>query len=384
MPKTAHASIYWKLLLWAFALLCFSGAALLAQTQTVIGTWQGTLTFSGRQYRALIKISQASDHTLKAVLYSVDQSGDPNPASAIHLDGSSVLMTFALGTYEGKLNASGNSMEGTWTLGAQTQPLSLDRANAETVWTIPPPTLHMPIDADPAFDVATIKLSDPSKTGNGFGMRGHEFLTYNTTAGDLIKFAYRLNDQEIIGGPDWIEKEKYDVTGTPDTPGEPNSAQQRAMIGKLLANRFQLTFHHEKKRLAVYAIVVEKSGPKLNRSAADPNQSPVLNFPRIGVLMCANASMSDLGEIMEDPILERPVVDQTGLAGRYDFKLTWTPTGSEFAEYGVHAPASAGDDPNAPPDLFTAMREQLGLRLIAKNAVVEVLHIDHVEKPSAN
>jgi uncharacterized protein (TIGR03435 family) len=377
MKHILRTRAFWKWLLWPIAPLFFCGATLLAQVQAITGTWQGTVTFSGRHFRAQIRISQATDNTLKAVLYSVDQNGDPNPASGIHLDGS-------IGTYEGKLSPSGNSIEGTWTSGSQSQPLNLDRANAETAWTIPAPTLHMPINADPSFDVVSIKLSVPGKPGNGFGMRGHEFLTYNTTASDLIKFAYRLNAQEIIGGPDWLDKEKYDVTGTPDTPGEPNPEQQRTMFKKLLANRFQLAFHREKKRLAVYAIGVDKSGPKLNRSAADPSESPVLNFPKIGVLVCAHASMSDLGEIMQEPILDRPVVDQTGLAGRYDFKLTWTPTGSEFAEYGVHAPASAGDDPNAPPDLFTAMRQQLGLRLKATKASVDAIVIDHIEQPSPN
>jgi len=373
-----------KWLSWPIALLFVCGATLLAQAQRITGIWQGTLTFSGRHFRAQIRISQATDNTLKAVLYSVDQNGDPNPASAIRLDGSTVEMTFGLGTFEGKLSASGKSMEGTWTLGTQTQPLSLDRANAEAAWTIPAPTLHMAINADPSFDVISIKLSVPGKPGNGFGMRGHEFLTYNTTASDLIKFAYRLNAQEIIGGPGWLDKEKYDVTGTPDTPGEPSPERQRTMIKKLLANRFRLTFHRETKRLAVYAIVVDKSGPKLRRSAADPSELPVLNFPTIGVLVCANASMSDLAEIMQDPILDRPVVDQTGLTGRYDFKLTWTPTGRELAEYGVHAPASAGDDANAPPDLFTAMREQLGLRLKATKASVNTIVIDNIEQPSPN
>ena len=374
-----------KVMLFAIALILISRVGLLAQTHDITGTWQGTVTFSGRQLRAVIKIAKATDNTLKAVLYSIDQSGDPINASVINLDGSTLRIAFGIGTYEGKLTATGNVLDGIWTSGSQSQPLMLDRAIVETAWTIPATTtVRMPANADPVFDVASIKRSVPGKPGKGFGMKGHEFLTFNTTASDLIKFAYRLNANEIMGGPDWLDKEKHDVTATSDIRGEPNPEQMRTMLKKLLANRFQLGFHREEKRLSVYAIVVANSGPKLSRSGADPSELPVLTFPKPGVLVCANATMSELAGIMQDSVLDRPVVDQTGLPGKYDFTLTWTPGESEFAGFGDHIPTSVGDDATLPPDLFTALREQLGLRLKAAKAPVDVLQIDHVEKPSEN
>ena len=173
---------------------------MLAQTHDITGTWQGTVTFSGRQLQAVIKIAKATDNTLKAVLYAC-AGDDPISTSVINLDGSTLVHSVLAHTRESAM--TGNVLDGIWTSGSQSQPLKLDRANVDTAWTIPATTtVRMPANADPVFDVASIKRSVPGKPGKGFGMKGHEFLTFNTTASDLIKFAYRLNANEIMGGPD--------------------------------------------------------------------------------------------------------------------------------------------------------------------------------------
>jgi uncharacterized protein (TIGR03435 family) len=265
-------------------------------------------------------------------------------------------------------------------------PLNLKHVTDETAWPIPEPPVRlkpMAADATPVFEVATIKPSRPETQGKGIMVRGRNFSTVNTSLSDLITFAYALHARQITEGPAWLESEKYDLTAKPDAEGQPNDKQWKTMLQKLLADRFKLTFHRDKKELSVFAIVVGKNGPKLTKSAGDPNGLPGLFFRGLGDLPARNATMADFAGVMQTAVLDRPVVDQTGLSGRFDFELKWTPDETQFAALGVRVPAPT-DDPAAPPDLFTAIQEQLGLKLQPTKAPVEVLVIDHVEKPSEN
>jgi uncharacterized protein (TIGR03435 family) len=374
-----------KLKLWAIVLILFSGAGLRAQVQDITGTWQGTIKVPGRDLRTVIKISKTDNGTLKAVMYSIDQGGQGIGASAITQDGPTIKMSVSTinGTYEGKINTDGTLIEGTWSQGAASFPLVLDRATNDTAWAIPAPPTPMAADADPVFEVATIKPSNPDAPGKAFRVNGRQFSTLNTTLSDMITFAYSLHAKQIASGPDWLDKEKYDITAKPDGEGQPNDKQWKMMLQKLLANRFQLTFHREKKELPVYAIVVAKSGSKLTKSEGDPNGLPGLFFRGLGDLPARNANMADFAGLLQAAVLDRPVVDQTGLSGRYDFTLKWTPDESQFTGMGAHVPTPT-DNPDAPPDLFTAIQEQLGLRLESTKAPVDVLVIDRIEKPSAN
>lgn len=374
-----------KLMLWIIALSALPGGSLVAQDIT--GTWQGTLQ-AGRELRTVIKISKVDGGGLKAVMYSIDQGGQGLPTSAVTLQGSTVKMSVPGigGTYEGKLNADGTSIEGTWTQGGGPLPLNLKRATSETAWTIPDPPARlkpMPADASPVFEVATIKPSKPEEQGKAFAVRGRQLSTINTSLSDLITFAYGLHARQITGGPAWIESEKYDLTAKPDGEGQPNEKQWKIMVQKLLADRFKLAFHRDKKELSVYAIVVGKTGPKLTKSEGDPNGLPGLFFRGLGVLPARNATMADFAGVMQGAVLDRPVVDQTGLPGRYDFTLTWTPDEFQFGGLGARVPPRT-DNAAAPPDLFTAIQEQLGLKLVSTKAPAEVLVVDHVEKPSEN
>jgi uncharacterized protein (TIGR03435 family) len=206
----------------------------------------------------------------------------------------------------------------------------------------------------PEIDVATIKPSNPEQQGKLYTVRGRTVMTINTTASDLIGFAYRLHPRQIVGVPEWVT-----------------------------ADRFKLTFHREQRELPVYALVVGKDGPKLATSGGDPNGLPSLLFRGLGLLPVINASMTSFAEVMQSAVLDRPVVDRTNLAGRFDFTLRWTPDESQFASMGVRVPPPSGD-PNAPPILFTAIQEQLGLRFDSTRAPVEVFAIDQIAKPSAN
>src|SRR5262249_17228190 len=151
-----------------------------------------------------------------------------------------------------------------------------------------------------------------------------------------------------------------------------------------LTDRFQLSFHRDKRELSVYAITVDKAGSKLIKSTADPNGLPGLGLRALGNLVVRNANMSDFCNLLQSVVLDRPVVDQTGLSGRFDFTLFWTPDDFQFGGGGAGgAPPQTENGTNA-PDLFTAFKEQLGLKLDSTKAPAEVFVIDKVEKPSAN
>jgi uncharacterized protein (TIGR03435 family) len=133
----------------------------------------------------------------------------------------------------------------------------------------------------------------------------------------------------------------------------------------------------------VYAIVVGKTGPKLTKSAGNPSGLPGLFFRGLGNMPATVATIADFAGVMQSAVLDRPVVDQTGLEGRFDFQLKWTPDETQFGGLGVKVPPPA-DDAAAPPDLFTAMQEQLGLKLQATKAPVDVIVMDRVTEPSEN
>jgi uncharacterized protein (TIGR03435 family) len=240
---------------------------------------------------------------------------------------------------------------------------------------------QMRADADPAFEVATIKPSESPQLSLKLSEAGI-FESSGTTLSFLIKFAYDLHARQIVGGASWLETEKYDVTGKPDQPGKPSLTQLKAMIRKLLADRFQLTIRQEKRELPVYAITVGKSGAKLVKNDSDPNGVWAGGIgPRS--LSYKNITMAEFAAILKQAgtIVDRPVVDQTGLgSARYDLTMKWTPDASPSQPGGAEHPV----DNAGAPDLFTAFQEQLGLKLESTKAAVDVLVIDHVEKPSAN
>ena len=373
-----------NLTIWVLALVTI--AAAVVRAQDITGSWQGTLQ-AGRPLRVVFKVTNDGG-ALMTVMYSIDQGGQALAASTTSLQGTAVKIAIPGigGSYEGKLSADGSAIAGTFTQGGMSLPLNLARATADTAWAIPAPpaaAVPMPANARPVFEVATIKLSNPGAQGKGYTVRGRQVLTLNTSLSDLMTFAYELHARQIAGGPAWLETDKYDVTGQPDIVGLPNVAQMRLMIQKLLADRFKLAFHREKKELSVYALVVGAKGPMLTKSAGDPNGLPGLFFRGLGVLPVQNATMADFAGVMQSAVLDRPVVDQTGLTGRYDFTLRWTPDETQFIGMGVRVPPPTGDA-SAAPGLFTAIQEQLGLKFEATKAPVDVLVVDHAERPSDN
>jgi uncharacterized protein (TIGR03435 family) len=240
----------------------------------------------------------------------------------------------------------------------------------------------MAVDAKPGVEVATIKPSRPDER-QSVVVNGTRLVTADTSLVDLMMFAYGVHPSQIANGPAWIGAEKYDAVVQPDLPGRPSTAQMHSIVQQLLKDRFGLTFHNERKPLPVYRIVVAKGGAHLTPAA---RQSIASNTAAIGfscgAMTVINASVGDLASLMQRYVaLDRPIVDDTGIQGRYDLTLKWTP---DFSQCHGHSPTPAGSADDAPPSLYTAFEEQLGLKLEAAREPTQVMEIDHVERPSEN
>jgi uncharacterized protein (TIGR03435 family) len=185
------------------------------------------------------------------------------------------------------------------------------------------PSLRPKFDA---FEVATIKpVEHEAKSSRYITMQGNNrFVEKDYTLKLLIAAAYNLNSKAISGGPGWIESDHYDIAAV--TPGQvrPTHDEQMSMLRSLLAERFKLAFHREQKEFSIYELEVAKGGPKLKPSTAPPDDPPQIIstvYPQRMVLPARNVAMSDLTSLMQRAMLDRPVVDKTGLTGRYDFDL---------------------------------------------------------------
>jgi uncharacterized protein (TIGR03435 family) len=234
-----------------------------------------------------------------------------------------------------------------------------------------------------AFEVATVKPTPPDWRGGRYIRMSspQRFVATNYTLRVLIGAAYNLTPTAILGGAAWLDSDHYDIVAA--TPGSvhPNLDQQMSMLRKLLADRFKLTFHLQEKEFPVYLLTVAKNGPKLRETTAPPDDDPVIVSqiaPGTISLPARNATMTQFATVMQRSIFDRPVLDKTGLFGRYDFDLEWTRDETQFDGERRETQESAK------PGLFTAIQQQLGLRLEAARGVVQAIAIDRIERPSEN
>lgn len=241
--------------------------------------------------------------------------------------------------------------------------------------------------ATPTFDVVTVKPSSPDALNSNINGRPNGMTTENIPLDELIKFAYNLNtgtDDQIIGEPKWLHSAKFDIvakyddaTGAAISKMNPDdrASTMRLMFQALLADRFHLKIHHETRPLPVLALTVASSGPKLS-SPADTKGGFLRNDGR--GIEGRNIPLTYLANMLgqQSEIGGRMVIDQTGLTGKYDFKLTWTP--QQLAENPADSSSASG------PSLFAALTEQLGLKLKSTKAPVDVIVIDHVDMPTPN
>jgi uncharacterized protein (TIGR03435 family) len=267
--------------------------------------------------------------------------------------------------------------------------------------------------AQPQFEVASIKPSDPNERRFMFRMMpGGGIDLHGVTLKALVQQAYDVRDFQVSGGPGWIGADRYDIiakaenaSGEAPDPRQLSEQQRktfqeqtRLRLQALLADRFQLKIHRETKELPVYALAVAKNGPKLkeNTGASEGLGKGMMRMSP-GQLTGQQVGMPFLVQSIAQ-MLGRTVLDQTGLKGTYDFELTFAPEpgrGGVFGGPGDGAPPpppGAGPglikeppppDPNG-PTIFTALQEQLGLKLESQKGPVDIIVIDHVEKPSEN
>lgn len=364
------------------AVLCWSGTAL--HGQDLAGTWQGTATGPG-QARIVVRINRATDGRLEGQLILIDQGAQPRTMTAITLDGRTVKFRVdaASATFEGTLAPDGNAINGALTQNGSQIGLPLVRATPQTAWTIPEPTPPpKPMDpaADPGIEVATVKLMPPGTSGRGIGVRGDTITVTNYHLLNAITFAYDLHEQQVSGGPAWKSSDRFQIVIKPDTPGQPNPRQLRRLIQKVLTERFQLKFHNEQREMSVY-VISQPPGTTHKMTAATPGPNlPTIRFARPGLLPARNATMHELAQNLQTTVMDRPVVNQTAIEGRFDFTLDWMPDETQFGGSGQASPQPDTGKPN----IYEAFREQLGLRLEATRAPATVMVIDAVEKPSEN
>lgn len=240
----------------------------------------------------------------------------------------------------------------------------------------PAPTL-------PVYDVVVIKQNNTLSRHMSIDMDQDTFRAENVTLKQLLVNAYGIREGLMFGLSGWADSSRFDVTAkvaaTDLEAFDSLSREQRqAMLAALLVDRFHLKTHTEIKTLPVYELVVAKGGPKLKTSIVPPpntkNPDPLglgnLNVQNTNIT-ATGVTLSDLAMNLSFP-LDRTVINKTGLTGRYDFQLRWT---AEDAGVGAT---------DAPPDLFTAIQEQLGLKLQAAKGPVKTLVVDHVEQPTDN
>jgi uncharacterized protein (TIGR03435 family) len=227
--------------------------------------------------------------------------------------------------------------------------------------------------AQPAFDVASVKPSDPSATGGWvFFLPGGRFQVVNSELIFIIQNVYDLKAYQIVDGPKWIADWKYrfdiEAKGDPSVP----RSQLKLMATAMLADRFQLKAHHETREMPVYMLVEAKKGFKLHVAKDDPPHLSAGGIESVspGVTQGRKVTMADfIGGLARD--VNRPILDGTGYKETFDFRLEWAPDGAQVTD-------------DARPWLFDALEEELGLKLESRTAPVDVLVIDRVAQPSAN
>jgi uncharacterized protein (TIGR03435 family) len=224
-----------------------------------------------------------------------------------------------------------------------------------------------PASPTPTFEVATIKPSNPDNCcARTFSRDGRRFRTTNTNLKYLIQWAWNLQAKQVVAGPTWLDHAwwddaRFDLAGETEGENTPTDRQWKVAVQNLLIERFQIKLHHDTTELPAYALVIAKGGPKLTPSTADPNREQHMGFSGgVGETMHGwgvNASIADFIGELQRIVLDRPVVDRTGLTGRYDIQFAFTRENPESLGMATLPDTAA-------PNLFTALPEQLGLKTL--------------------
>jgi uncharacterized protein (TIGR03435 family) len=240
-----------------------------------------------------------------------------------------------------------------------------------------------------AFEVATIKsagLDGPAQQGRWIRMESaNRFVAHNHAVRTLVAAAYDLAPEAISGGPAWVDSDRWEITAK--TPGgvRPTLDEQMSMLRQLLTDRFDLSFHRQPKELAIFTLSVAPGGPKLEKTTISPDATPqgppLVAFalsPTVVRLPAKYLSMAEFASLLQRSPLNRPVMDRTGLTGRYDFDLEFAPDESLWD--GLLPRPENSDKPG----LIRAMQEQLGLNLESTRGPVDTIVIDRIARPTPN
>jgi uncharacterized protein (TIGR03435 family) len=243
---------------------------------------------------------------------------------------------------------------------------------------------QQPAPAPPVYDIVVIKPNHSLSHRNTMGLdQAGTLRADNVSLTQLMVNAYGMRNGLMFGLPPWADSSRFDITAKISDPdvkalSHLSNAQRQAMLVSLLADRFHLKTHTEIKTLSLYVLVLAKGGPKLTPTVVPP---PDVNDPDLskqGGIAVNDTSITATATTLPDFALnlglqlDRSVIDKTGLSGRYDIRLRWSLDG-----------VSAGAT-DAPPDMFTAIQEQLGLKLLTAKGPVQTLMVDHVEQPTGN
>ncbi len=236
----------------------------------------------------------------------------------------------------------------------------------------------------PAFEVASVKPTDPGRVGSTFNFAPGELQIGGGTLRKVLEMAYDLRTFQILGGPAWLDSDRFDITAKNDAALKDLSKEQRGTemrrrLQTLLAGRFQVQVHRETREWPEYALVVAKGGNRLKEP--DNGEGNGINAG-CGAMRGTRATMSDLAMVLSRQ-MERPVLDKTSLSGRYDFGMSYTPDGGCGSRPPDGGTANS-DTLTDRPSIFTAIQEQLGLKLESIKGQVEVIVVDRAEKPEPN
>jgi bla regulator protein blaR1 len=239
------------------------------------------------------------------------------------------------------------------------------------------------------FEVASVKSGNPDDRRRLVGSLGPgRFDAINASLRMLISFAYDVREYQVSGGPGWLSLAEFNIEAKPprtasfpaNTLGPPPFL--REMVQSMLADRFRLTVHRETHEQHIYELTIAKSGSKLTEVTQPPEKGPQgVGMKGRGTLFGSYAPAGMLAQVLSG-MLQSPVIDKTGLTGKYNFEMKWTPDSGPGEAPEDRADVPAADA--AGPTMFTAMKEQLGLELKSARGPGETIVVDHAEKPDAN
>jgi len=371
----------------AAAAVIFAAAITPLHAQSIAGTWQGTLPIAasaqGSSYntgspRVVFTIEKSADGTFHGGITFIDR-GATVPLTSVTFSAPDVTFaeSHAAFTYRGKLSADGKSIAGTWTQSNQSFPLTLQFATTDVASTrvVPAPLPPMAADADPSFEVATIKPATPDEAHALFNLRARNFSATGVTATELIKIAWNVRGRQVIGGPPWLNDKRYDIVAEPDTPGLPSEEQNRVMVHKLLTERFHLQAHTGQQDYPVLALTIDPKAPR--PVPADPNFSPNggMSARRDGddiVLQFSGTTIPQMLAFIMNTFQDKQLVDETGLAGIYNITLR--------IEGLTQGPVSSDDVGSA----LVQAAAHAGFKFTSKKEPLLVVIVDHIDPPTPN